>query len=503
MPAGPHPSAETVPAAPLSAAPAAAAPAAAATASGAAPVHRWRWLILAVVLVAEVMDLLDATVVTIAAPSITSDLGGGSTTIQWLGAAYTLPFAVFLITGGRLGDLFGRRRMFLIGAAGFTVASAACACAPTPGVLLATRAIQGAFGALLIPQGFGIVKEVFPPDKIAGAFAAFGPVIGLSAVGGPILAGVLIHADLFGSGWRLIFLVNVPLGIAAVAGAAALMPPGRRTAAGLDLPGTLIVSLAALALVFPLVEGRALGWPLWVIGLIAAGVAGFVIFAWYERRAANRGTALVEPSLLANGTYLNGLLVALAFFSAFSGLMLVVSLFGQIGLGFSPLRTGFALTPLALGIAAAAPVSSGLADRHGRVVIQAGLVLAAGGLAGLAVSVAHAGSATTVWWLGPGLLLTGIGAGLVLPPLFQVILAGVAEAEVGSASGVLNAVQQLASAVGFAVVGSIYFALLDRGGRSPGAASTAMSRTALITIGLVVVALALTVRLPRRARSEP
>ena len=177
---------------------------------------------LAIVLIAEIMDLLDSTVITIAAPTVRHELGGGTTAMQWWAAGYTLAFAVFMIVGGRLGDVFGRRRVFVIGIAGFTLASIACALAPSPDVLIATRVLQGGFGALLIPQGLGMIKTVFPPKEMGGAFAAFGPIMGLAAIAGPILAGWLVSADLLGTGWRMIFLVNVPLGVVGLLGRAAL-----------------------------------------------------------------------------------------------------------------------------------------------------------------------------------------------------------------------------------------------------------------------------------------
>src|SRR4051812_28142836 len=186
------------------------APAAAVSPPAAAP-FRLRWLVLAIVLVAEIMDLLDSTVITIAAPTVRAELGGSTATMQWWAAGYTLAFGVFMIIGGRLGDVFGRRRIFVVGIVGFTAASAACALAPSPDVLIATRVLQGGFGALLIPQGLGIIKTVFPPAEMGGAFAAFGPVMGLAAVGGPVLAGWLVSADLLGTGWGLIFLLNPPL----------------------------------------------------------------------------------------------------------------------------------------------------------------------------------------------------------------------------------------------------------------------------------------------------
>src|SRR4051794_5309840 len=287
------------------------------------------------------MDLMDGTIVNVAAPSIRADLGGSATTLQWLGAAYTLAFAVLLITGGRLGDLFGRRRLFIVGAAGFTLASAACAAAPSIEVLIAMRVLQGGFGALMIPQGFGVIKEVFAEHEIGKAFAAFGPVMGLSAVLAPIVGGALIQLDAFGAGWRTIFLVNLPVGAAALIGAWRLMPTGRPApGTRLDVGGVALLSGASLALIYGLVQGRELGWPVWIFALLAAGLAGFALFALYERR--RDAAPLIEPGLLRNHAYTSGMAVAVGFFAAMIGLMLVESLFCQLGLGFSPLKTGLA-----------------------------------------------------------------------------------------------------------------------------------------------------------------
>ncbi len=450
--------------------------------------HPKRWLILAIVLVAEVMDLIDATIVNVAAPSIRRDLGGSQTTLQWLGAAYTLAFAVLLITGGRLGDLVGRRRLFLVGIVGFTVASAGCAAAPSAGALIAIRAIQGGFGALLIPQGFGVIKEVFAEAELQKAFAAFGPVIGLSAVAAPIVGGALTGSDILGLHWRTIFLVNVPLGIVGLIGSIRLMPrtggiPGTR----LDPIGAVIVSLASFALIYPLVQGRTLGWPAWVFVLLAAGVAGFGLFALYERRHAAR--ALITPSLLRNSTFTSGLLVALCFFAAMIGLNLVLSVFCQLGEGFSPLRTGLTLAPFAFGVVLTAGPSFPLAKRFGRTSLQVGLVVMAGGFALLAVMVSgsHA-PVISAWTLVPGEAVAGMGMGLSLPPLFDFILAGVKGHEVGSASGVLNAVQQLAGTLGIAIFATIFFAYFD-GHHSP--ASSAVS-----TIWLSLIPLAFAISRP-------
>ena len=462
-----------------------------------AGVPRAAWAVLAVVLAAEIMDLIDATVTAIAAPAIRADLGGSEASMQWLGAAYTLPFAVLLVTGGRLGDRYGRRRLFLLGLAGFTIASAATALAPGMAALLAARALQGAFGALLIPQGFGLVTEAFRGD-LGKAFAAFGPVMGLSAVAGPVLGGWLVDADLLGTGWRAIFLINVPIGLLALAAGARLLP--RASGPAGPRPGAAgigIVTLAAFALVFPLVEGRELGWPLWLFGLLAAGLLGLAGFVAFERR--HPANAVIEPSLLRNRTYLSGMAVVLGFFAAMTGFTLTMSLFCQLGLGFSASRTGLALAPMSFGIAAAAAGAFALTPRFGRRVIHAGALVMIAGVGLVAAMVHGAGDATTVWTIAPGAFLGGAGIGLVVGPLFDVILAGVTEPEVGSASGVLNAVQQLAGAIGVAVVPTVYLGRLDAGAAAPDALLAAVA--VVLALGAVTFALAFV--LPRRARDQP
>ena len=226
--------------------------------------YRHRWVALFVILAVEVMDLLDALVTNIAGPVIREEIGGSYSLIQWLGAAYTLAMAIGLLTGGRLGDIFGRRRMFLIGAIGFTLASLACGVAQTPGQLIAARTVQGLFGAVMLPQGLGMIKQMFSPTERAKAFGAFGPVMGLSSVGGPILAGWLVDADFLGAGWRMIFFINLPLGLFAVVGALRFLPEFRSARAPrLDGLGVLLAAAGAFLLLYPLVQGRELDWPVW------------------------------------------------------------------------------------------------------------------------------------------------------------------------------------------------------------------------------------------------
>lgn len=459
--------------------------------------HRSKhWVVLAVVLAAEVMDLLDATIIAIAGPSIRADLGGGTAFLQWLAAGYTLAFAVGLVTGGRLGDLFGRRRMFLVGAAGFTLMSLLCAIAPGPAALVVFRVLQGLAGAVLIPQGLGLIKAAFPPEKLGAAFGAFGPVMGLSAVCGPILAGFLVDADLFGTGWRMIFLINLPVGLAALIGAALVLPRTQTEGGSLDLPGTMLLGGALVLLVYPLVQGRELGWPWWTWAAMAAALPAFWVFQRYERRRQRAGrTPLVEPSLLAKRRFNAGLLVGLIFFAGLMGLTLILSVWMQVGLGFSPLRAGLTQSPWAFGTALGAVGGHILSARlGGRRLIVGGTAVLGLGVAGLLVTLAVVDGPVSSVQLLPALLVLGLGMGASMAPYFDIVLAAVDEHEVGSASGTLTAVQQIGGAIGVALLGTAFF--------SWSATETALARVLWLELGLLALAGGLSFLLPRRAREE-
>jgi hypothetical protein len=332
---------------------------------------------------------------------------------------------------------------------------------------------------------------------MATVFGSFGPVMGLSAIAGPIVAGVLIDADLLGTGWRLVFLINVPVGVAALATAARTLPRGAMTpGAKLDLGGMVLVGLASVAIIYPLIQGREQGWPLWIFAVLAFGVGLLGAFVAYERR--RRESPLIEPALLSNHAYTSGILVALSFFATFAGLMLIVSLFCQLGEGFSPVHAGLTLVPITLGMVLSLGASYALVSRFGRRLVHFGVLLAAVGCAGLGVTVSGAASETTLA-LAPSLLVIGLGAGFVFGQLFDIILAGVAMEQVGSASGVLNAVQQLASSIGIAVLGTIFFSAMTRGGLATGALGT----IAWLCLIPLAVTFALAFRLPHRGRAEP
>ncbi|MFF4536206.1 MFS transporter [Streptomyces aureus] len=426
--------------------------------------YRWRWAALFVILAAEVMDLLDAVVTNIAGPSMRADLGGGASTLQWLAAAYTLSMAVGLVTGGRLGDIHGRRTMFLVGAAGFTLGSLLCAVSVSPGMLIGARVVQGLFGAVMLPQGLGMIKEMFPPKESQKAFGMFGPVMGLSAVCGPILAGWLVDADYFGTGWRMIFLINLPLGAAAILGAVRYLPRGRsESKPRLDIPGMILVSLAALLIIFPLVQGREYDWPVWTFVMMGASVVVFVGFALYESRRSRDGRdPLVVPSLFRKRGFSGGMILGLVFFSTMQGFMLVFNLYTQIGLGYSPLKAGLVMVPWSGGMIVGFGVAQGVV-KFGRTVLQAGAVVMALGVFGVWLTLDQVGSGVGPWQLLPSLLVTGIGMGLLMAPFFDIVLASVEQHETGSASGTMTAVQQLGGAFGVAILGTMFFGLLGGG----------------------------------------
>ncbi|MEU8395637.1 DHA2 family efflux MFS transporter permease subunit [Nonomuraea sp. NPDC048892] len=472
----------------------------AAAAAGVQP-YRLRWAALFVILAAEVMDLLDALVTTIAAPTIRKELGGSESLVQWLGAGYTLAMAVGLITGGRLGDLYGRKRMFVIGACGFTAASLLCGVAGSPELLIAGRVVQGLFGAVMIPQGLGMIKEMFPPEELGKAFGMFGPVMTISSVGGPVLAGWLVDADLFGTGWRMIFLINLPIGLAAIVAALRCLPEHRLSGATrLDLPGVALVSAAAFLLIFPLIQGRESGWPAWTFVSMAASVVVFALFGRYESRRARAGRdPLITPSLFRKRSFSSGLVAGLAFFSGMMGFGLVFSLYTQLGLGFTPLQAGLAALPQALGgVAGFGLAMSGLQARLGRGLMQIGTLVMAAGAAVLALTIHLTGVDVSGWQLSPGLALVGIGMGLTMAPFFDIVLAGVEPHETGSASGTLTGIQQLGGAVGTAVLGTLFFDLLASGWGF----GASMQATVWVEVGLLALTFALTYLLPRHARPE-
>jgi EmrB/QacA subfamily drug resistance transporter len=429
-----------------------------------ATLHPRRWLVAVVMMIAALMDLLDGTVLNVALPTIQRDLGASGDQLAWVVSAYLLAFAAALITAGQLGDRFGRRRLFLLGTAAFGVASLASALAQTPGQLIAFRIIQGAAAAAVAPQVLATFRVIFPKEERGKAFAMYGAVGGLAASLGLIAGGALTSANLFGTGWRMVFLINVPIAVAILIASLVLVPETRvPNSLRPDLAGTVFLAGGIVAVVYPLLEGQRRGWPVWCWLLLGAGLVSLVLLFAIDSRHQSRGAATLLPTpLLKVPAFGAGIAVQLAFSAAMSGSVLVLTLWVQAGQGWSPIHAGLVLTFFGLGTIVTAPMSDGLAPKLGRNVLAFGAVLMAAGTTQLWLVADHLGSAGHLrWWeLAPGLLVAGMGLGLLVVPLVNVVLVAVPVDLAGSASGLFSTAQQLGGAVGVAILSSAFFARL-------------------------------------------
>jgi len=425
-----------------------------------------RWVALAVLLIASFMNLMDVTIVNVAIPSMQESLGASAAQIEWVVAGYVLAFALGLLPFGRLGDIVGRTRMFLIGVSAFTLASAACGLAPSIEWLIGARVLQGLAGAVMTPQVLAIATVTFPPEERGQAFSLFGLASGLAAVAGPILGGLLIGDNPLGLDWRPIFLVNLPVGLLAVGLGWFIIPrpPGHKNINN-DFVGIALFGASIVALVFPLIEGRAFGWPAWTWGLMAAALVGLALFVLWERRMAAAGRPqLLNYSLVTNGGYVLGVFVTMIFASGIPGFFMVFSLLLQSGFGFTALESGLTNTPFSVGVLVVSLISGRLGSRHIRArAIVSGLFLTTGMLwvhliiAGLTDHVDH-------WWFLPPLLIAGLGLGLGFSALFQAVLSNVPARDAGAGSGALQAFQQVGGALGVALVGQLFFSTLEGAG---------------------------------------
>ncbi|GAB2754695.1 MFS transporter [Streptomyces bullii] len=428
----------------------------------AAPDRR-RWFALAIVMTAAFMDLVDVTIVNIALPSIRREEGATFSQIQWITAGYALAFAAGLITGGRLGDIHGRKRVFLVGIGGFTVASALCGLAVNPEMLVASRLLQGGMAALMVPQVLAIVHATFPAHERGKVFGLFGAIVGLGAVSGPLLGALLTEWDLFGLGWRPIFLINLPVGVAGlVLGARFITESKAPKALKLDLVGVALVTLGLLMLLYPLTRGHELDWPLWGHVSMAGSLAVLAALVAYERRKGARdGSPLIELSLFRVKSFAAGIAVQTVFGIGLGVFFLVWTLYMQEGLGWSPLRAGLTGVPFSIAVSVAAGLSvQKLVPRFGRKVLQAGaLVMGAGVLLYLWESERY-GLGIEPWQMALPLVVMGGGMGLIFAPLTDAILSEVPRAHAGSASGLISTVQQMGNALGLGLVSVVFFGVM-------------------------------------------
>jgi EmrB/QacA subfamily drug resistance transporter len=428
------------------------------------PVDPRRWLALVALLVAGFMDLLDVTIVNVAIPSILEDLDAEYAQVEWVVAGYVLGFAALLITGGRLGDTYGRKRIFLIGVVGFTTASALCGFATGPEMLIGARFFQGAMAGLMVPQILAIIHVTFPPAERGKVLGIWGGVLGFASVAGLAFGGLLTEWDLFGLEWRSIFLINLPIGVAAFIGASILVKESKSTTAPrLDLLGVVMVVSGILMLVYPLTEGRSLGWPLWTFLMMAGSVVLLALFVVYERwRIRNVGSPLVVLTLFKVKEFAAGTAGFLLFWISLGGFFLVWTLYMQAGLGWSPIRAGLTSVSFAIGAGAGSGLSVQLlTPRFGRKVLMAGALLNALGFVSYFLVANEYGPDISSWHMVGPLLVSGLGFGLILAPMVDAILTGVRTEDAGSASGILNTTQQVGLALGVALVGVLFFTQLD------------------------------------------
>jgi EmrB/QacA subfamily drug resistance transporter len=431
-----------------------------------------RWLALAVLLLASFMNLIDVTIVNVALPRLQETLGADASHIEWVVAAYVLAFALGLLPFGRLGDIVGRTRMFLLGVAGFTLASAACGFAPTIEWLIAARVLQGLAAAMMTPQVLAIATVTFPPEERGQSFSLFGLSAGLASVAGPIIGGLLIGADLWGLDWRPIFLVNIPIGILAIALGWFIIPrpPGHPDLKN-DYVGIVLFGASMVALVYPLIEGRSLGWPAWTWAMMAASAVGLVLFALWERsREAAGQPQLLNFSLITNRQFLLGAFIATIFASGMPGFFMVISLLLQSGFGLSPLESGLVNTPFSLGVLAISVVSGRFGSSYLRTRVGISAALLVAGMLWLHFVIAGIGDELNTWLFLPPLFISGVGLALGFSALFQAVLANVPPRDAGAGAGSLQAFQQVGGAIGVALIGQIFFSILE-GARDWGAAS--------------------------------
>lgn len=420
-----------------------------------------RWIALAIVLLAAFMDLLDVTIVNIAVPSIQQHVGANNAAIQWILAGYTLAFAVLLITGGRLGDIFGRKKLFMLGVGGFVLASLFCGISGTPEQLISARILQGGFAALMIPQVMASMVTLFPSAKERlSATGMYGAVAGLATVGGPIIGGLLIQGNPFNLEWRSIFLVNIPVGLFALLAAAKYLPESKSPhPLKLDWIGMGLVTTALFGLLFPVIQGRELDWPLWGYIMMAASVVLLGLFAWYEAYKTKKdGSPLMVLELFKSRAFVGGLLLFIVFMGALSGYFLFVTLFMQLGLGYSALIAGVAGVPFSIGVGiATGGLTPKLVPKIGRKILHIGAILLVVAMLSIALLLQTVGTAITGWHLLASFVIGGLGMGMIIAPLFNFVLGGVPHRDAGSASGVLSTVQQIGSAFGVAILGVLFF----------------------------------------------
>ena len=458
-----------------------------------------RWLAAIVMITGALMDMIDVTIVNVALPTIRHDLHASATQLEWVVSGYMLAFAAVLIIAGNLGDLLGRKRVFLFGVAAFGLASLGAGLAGSGAELITARFVQGAAAAAMAPQVLATFRAIFTGSERGKAFGIYGAMLGFASAVGLVLGGVLTDANLFGWSWRAVFFVNIPVSACALIAGLRLVPETRDPAARRpDVPGAIVLASSLVAIVYPLLEGRQLGWPAWVWLVLAAGVAGLVGLGVVEaRRGGRRSSPLLRAGLFRVPAFAAGLGVQLAFSAGLQGFFLSFALWLQAGELFSPLKAGLTLVAFSVGSFIGAPAAVPLAQRHGRSVLAAGGVLMVAGIAGVALAARHVGVHGSPWPITPGLVVAGAGLALLVIPLVNVVLAAVSVEVAGGASGLFSTAQQLGGALGVALLGTVFFGYL-----SGHPFQAALVHVAPYAMGAFALCAVLSMLLPRTAVSE-
>lgn len=461
------------------------------------------WLGLWVILVGPFLGTIDFFIANIGVPVIRRELHATFSQVELIIAGYGLSYAICLITGGRLGDIFGRRRTFLLGMAGFTLTSALCGFSANAYVLVAWRVLQGCTAAMMFPQALSYIHVTFSGSEKRLAFSLYGAMLGFGSITGQILGGFLIQANLWGLTWRPIFLINLPLGLITIVAAKALLTESKaKDAPTLDPVGMFIVTLGLALFSLPFLEGREAGWPLWAWGCLLASVPVLVLFYRFEKHVAGRGrTPLLQPRLFRDRGFVVGIAVTCIYFAGHTSMVLVLSLYLQLSLGLAPMYAGLALVPFSFGFLMGSAVSGKINGVLGRNALHLGALVLAASLVALLLEVRAMPGHETF-----GFALTcfcyGIGRGFVTAPLYNTVLSGVPAADAGAASGLASTMQQVANSVGIALIGAVVFSVIPKQ-PTPADYAHGFLVSTVINLGMLAVASLLIFYIPKGRGKDP
>ena len=464
-----------------------------------------RWIALAVILVGPFLGVIDFFIANIGIPSIRTSLGASFSEIELVIAGYGLTYAVCLITGGRLGDIYGRKITFIVGMAGFTLTSAFCGLAPTAGWLIFWRLVQGCMAAAMFPQALSFIHVTFNGPAKRVAFSLYGAMIGFGSIVGQLLGGFLIQANLLQLGWRPIFLINLPIGIVTIISASFLLRESRaEEAPKLDLIGVAILTAGLALFSYPFMEGQQQGWPAWAwISLVASFPVLWLFWRFEVRQSERNLSPLVEPRLFRDKGFVIGLIVTCIYFAGHTSMILVLSLYLQFSLGLNPMYAGFALVPFSFAFLIGSSLSGKINGYLGRGSLHLGVVVLAIGIVVLAALVAPVPG-----HLKPSFVMAcflyGIGRGIVTAPLYNTVLSGVLHKDSGAASGVTSTMPQLANSVGIALIGAVVFSVIPKNGATPADYAHGFLISSMINLMMLVLAGGLIFLIPKsRGRDRP